>query len=280
MTRPALTTVIVSCGLDRMLEHCLRDLERALLARADRSPDDVIVVVDNASPRPYGRPLLDRHAARLLRFDAPVSFACACNEGVRAHPNANVLLLNNDLLLDPDAVGAMEAVLEADPDVGICGLRLLFPDATIQHGGVGFGPDAVGPIHWARGRRAEDVPRADRECQAVTGACLLCRGAVWERLGGLDESYPFGLEDVDLCLRARARGIRIVCCHQAEGLHFESMTPGRVEKDRPSRKLFMERWRGRYVVDGGAPPEAPEPRRGLGARLRGLLGTVERDTTS
>ena len=84
----------------------------------------------------------------------------------------------------------------------------------------------------------------------MTGACLLVRTALWRDLGGLDESYPFGLEDVDLCLRARQRGARIFCSGETDSLHFESMTPGRVELDVPSRRLFMERWGGRYTIDG------------------------------
>lgn len=272
MSRPSLTTIIVSCGLDRMLEHCLRDLELALAARVDRHPNDTIVVIDNASPRPYGRQILEGHPVHLIRFENPASFARACNEGVKAYPNENYLLLNNDVLLDEDAIGAMETVLSTDREVGVCGLRLLFPDATIQHGGVVFGPGDVGPYHWARGKHTDSVPAVNRTFQAVTGACLLVRHKVWDDLGGLDETYPFGLEDIDFCLRAHRRLVKVVCCHRAEGLHFESMTPGRVEKDRPSRKLFMERWAGRYVVDGEAPAQPVRRASTLRARLARLLG--------
>ena len=79
---------------------------------------------------------------------------------------------------------------------------------------------------------------------------MLVKREVWEELSGLDESYPFGLEDIDFCLRARQRGWRIFCCNDTDSLHFESMTPGRVELDVDSRRLFMQRWQGRYGVDG------------------------------
>ena len=78
----------------------------------------------------------------------------------------------------------------------------------------------------------------------------LVEGDIFRRLNGFDETFPFGLEDVDFCLRVRQAGHRIVCCQETDSLHFESMTPGRVELDIPSRHLFMERWKNRYTVDG------------------------------
>ena len=162
------------------------------------------------------------------------------------------LLLNNDVLLDPRALVDMRAALAADPTVGISGTRLVFPDGRVQHVGVRFAP-TLGPYHHARGRDAATVPRVLGRPQAVTGACMLVRGALWDELGGLDESYPFGLEDIDFCLRAGRAGWTVRCPQTVDSLHFESMTPGRVELDAPSRRLFMERWHGRYTIDGDDP---------------------------
>ncbi len=126
----------------------------------------------------------------------------------------------------------------------------MFPDGTIQHRGVVFGAGPTGPYHVDRRRPGHLVPRRDAEFQAVTGACMLVDGGAWQELGGFDESYPFGLEDIDFCLRARQRGRRVVCADGVDSLHFESMTPGRVELDVPSRRQFMQRWRERYTIDG------------------------------
>lgn len=241
----SLTVVIVSHGLDTLLRFCLEALDRALAACPGLARHTV-VVVDNASPAPYRAEAV---AATLLRFDTHRSFAAANNAAVAAHPAAAYLLLNNDVLLERGAIAEMLAALRATPALGICGSRLLFPDGTIQHCGVVFG-DEAGPYHVARGRPAHTVPRRDRECQAVTGACLLVRAAVWAELGGLATDYPFGLEDVDFCLRARQRGWRVRCCGGSESLHFESMTPGRVARDVASRAHFAAQWRGRYSIDG------------------------------
>jgi GT2 family glycosyltransferase len=243
------TAVVVSRGLDTLLDFCLEHLIRELAATG-RPERHAVVVVDNASPVPYDPARFRASGVRWLRFDAHHSFAGACNAGFAVHPNDYVLLVNNDVLLAPRAIALMLDALASEPRAGICGARLLFPDGTIQHSGVVFGDGGTGPYHRARGRPAHLVARGVSEHQAVTGACLLARGDLWRELGGLDESYPFGLEDIDFCLRARQRGWRILCTHDADSLHFESTTPGRSGLDVDSRRLFMERWRGRYTLDG------------------------------
>jgi GT2 family glycosyltransferase len=244
---PSVTAIVVSAGLETMLRFCLESLGRALA----RLPGVAhrIVVVDDASTTPY---LADDLGAEveLLRFDLHRSFARANNLAAERVPNDLYLLLNNDVLLAETALERAAALLERAPSAGICGSRLLFPNGTIQHCGVVFADGTRGPYHFARGRPARTVARANREWQAVTGACMLVRRAVWEDLGGLDEFYPFGLEDVDFCLRARIAGWRVLCCDDVDSLHFESLTPGRAARDVDSRRLFLSRWRGRYGIDG------------------------------
>jgi GT2 family glycosyltransferase len=248
-TRPeaaTLTAVVVSRGLDTLLRFCLEALERAL-ACCSELRGSTVVVVDNGSPSPYRRRMLPD--AALIRFDRGQSFARANNAAVRAHPATYYLLVNNDVLLDRRAIAEMLRAMADVRNAGICGTRLTFPGGTIQHCGVVFGCDG-GPYHDNRGQPAETVPRQNRELQAVTGACMLIRHDVWAQLDGFEPSYPFGLEDIDFCLRARQRGWRVVCCNQTDSLHLESMTPGRIELDVASRALFNQRWRGRYTIDG------------------------------
>lgn len=246
-----ITTVIPSRGLEPLLRVCLDRLATALeRAAAGRGMQSTTVVVDNATPHPLA--LGDGPGLRVVRCDVHQSFAACCNRGVALAPADYVLLLNNDVLLDPDAVAAMLAVLAVEPTVGICGARLVFPDGRLQHGGVRFAP-TYGPYHHERGRDATSIPRRLVAPQAVTGACMLVRGSVWEELGGLDESYPFGLEDIDLCLRAGRAGWAVRCTHAVDSLHFESSTPGRAALDAPSRATFVARWHGHYTIDGDDP---------------------------
>lgn len=247
MTREPITAIVVSKGLDALLWRCLDGL-RAALDAAPGGPHHV-VVVDNASPVPYRRADLPV-PVELIRLDTDTSFAAANNRAAHRVPGARLLLVNNDVLLAPEAARRMGAVLDAHPLAGICGTRLWFPDGTVQHDGVVFGDGATGPYHRARGRRVPPRAGPPRQWQAVTGACMLVRGEAWAALSGLDETFGFGLEDIDLCLRARQAGWQVWCDHAGTSLHLESFTPGRVAKDVPSRRHFMARWGGRYAIDG------------------------------
>lgn len=232
----SLGIVVPSRGLGALLHHSLLALRMAMRP-LDGEVETRVVVVDNASPVPYRLAALA--ADEVVRLDRHASFAAACNRGAAAADADATLVLNNDVLLDPRALTSLLAHLAA-PRVGIVGARLVFPDGTIQHRGVALGPD--GPFHPDRGVPSDSVRRSTRTVQAVTGAAMLVRREVLADLGGFDEAYPFGLEDVDLCLHARRRGWVVVCDQAVDSLHFESMTPGRADLDAASRELFRHRW--------------------------------------
>jgi len=247
VTRTGITAIVVSKGLEGLLRFCVDALDRSLKKVGGNHH---IIVADNASNPPCQKSLMKPSGIELLRFDRPARFARANNAAAALQPSDFYLLLNNDVILAEEALACMLRLLVETPSAGICGSRLLFPDGSLQHCGVVFGPGDVGPYHVSRKKPAHQASRMNQEFQAVTGACLLVRKQVWDELGGLDESYPFGLEDIDFCLRARQRGWRVFCCGETDSLHFEASTPGRVALDIPSRKLFMERWNGHYTIDG------------------------------
>ena len=138
------------------------------------------------------------------------------------------------------------------PGVGIVGARLLYPDRTVQHGGVilGLGGVAghahVGLLHSETGymRRAVIL----QNVSAVTGACLLVRRAVWDEVGGLDPAFRVAFNDIDFCLRVRERGWRIVYTPHAELVHHESrsrgsdQTPERRDEFAAEIRLMQQRW--------------------------------------
>lgn len=239
-------TIIVSRDLLGLLRTCVRSAAVAFAA-SDRAVQ--FVVVDNGSADPYTPAHFTTDPVEIVRLDAHGGFARCCNLAAARSTSEFILLLNNDVLLRAETVAGMVQAM-ADRDVGICGAGLVFPDDTIQHAGVVFGPGEIGPYHVLRTKRIPPGLGSRTEFQAVTGGCLLVRRQVFSSLNGLDESYPFGLEDVDFCLRARQRGIRVACFNAEFSLHFESLTEGRVSLDVPSRRLFMERWRGKYTIDG------------------------------
>lgn len=245
----SLSVIIPSLGLTALLRFCILQLQQSV--RAAELERWSIVVVDNATPQPY-RPndLSSEPALRVLRFDRAASFAKACNDGARLAPAESYLFLNNDVLLHPLALREMLA-LSTRQDAAICGTRLVYPDDTIQHCGVRFDGGARGPYHWRHHAHTSTVARDLWQYQAVTAAAVWIENGVFQALGGFDESFPFGYEDVDFCLRARQQGHTVACSQAVDSIHFGSTTsraePAHYEA---SRTAFFTRWGGKFCIDG------------------------------
>ena len=136
-------------------------------------------------------------------------------------------------------------------DIGAVGAKLLYPDGTIQHGGMLLDGVAASYLHrgWPRaangyGNRA----RLQQNVSAVTGACLVVRKEVWDDVGGMDERFAAAFNDVDFCLRIQQRGYRNLWLPQAELYHFEfasrgcEVSPEKFERFRTEIALLQERW--------------------------------------
>jgi GT2 family glycosyltransferase/glycosyltransferase involved in cell wall biosynthesis len=226
-----------------------------------------IVVVDNASTD--GTPAFLREAEEAGRLRAVLNgenrgFSAACNQGAALARGDVVLFLNNDTIPHPGWLDAVLAELDESPETGVVGSKLLYADGTIQHAGVAIGErdGDPSPYHVYLCQPA-DAPHVShrRELQLVTGACLAIRRELFERVGGFDEAYWNGHEDLDLCLQARATGAKVVYRPDSVVTHLESQTKRLVgleqfhyEKgaDTPEargRRLFLERWRGVLQVD-------------------------------
>jgi spore maturation protein CgeB len=206
-----------------------------------------VIVVDNGSTDSTGD-LLRRFepVIQVLHMGENLGFARACNAGAARARGKYVVFLNNDTLPRAGWLAAMVAAAETDPQVGVVGSRLLYPDGTIQHAGLGFSADFE-PIHLHQGVPGDSpAVSADRDCEAVTGACLLLSRAFFLELGGFDEGYRMYFEDVDLCLRARAAGRRVRYAATSVLVHLErgsSSSFGAAYKlNRESRERFRARW--------------------------------------
>ena len=226
------------------------------------APAYEVIVVDNGSDD-WTMYLL--HAMegdlRVLSNDRNLGFARACNQGAAASQAEYLLFLNNDTVPHPQWLAAMVAAIDGDPQVGIVGARLLYPDGTVQHAGLHL-VNGI-PEHEFRGVAADD-PRVleARDLDMVTGACLLIRRGLFDDLGGFDTKFVNGVEDVDLCLRARERGYRVRYCPEAVVDHHEAQSQGRFDHVQENVQEFLTRWQGRFDENGrlrvdDAQPEAP-----------------------
>ena len=235
-TKPPLLAIIPSMDLQGLLRASLHSLTTALNNVSDR--ETTVCVVDNASERPYEAESWDG-VKRILRFDQHRGFSECVNSAAEAFPGHDLLLVNNDCFVAHLAISEMVNLFDRGR-ADIVGSRLLFPDGTLQHDGVGVGSN--GPFHLRRHQHPGQFPLTLTHPIAVTGALMAIRRHVFDDLGGFDTSYAFGLEDIDFCHRAREKGWRVACAHGHPSLHLEASTPGRVELDVSSRALYMERW--------------------------------------
>ncbi len=161
------------------------------------------------------------------------NYAAVNNAAARAVQGDLLLLLNDDVLpARADWLAQMVALTErGDAAADVVGARLLYGHGRVQHGGVIMGLAHLCE-HAFRLRAGDDggphgLALASRQVSAVTGACLLVRRALWERLGGMDEGFAVALNDVDFCLRAGAAGGRVAMAAAATLYHFEGQSLGR-----------------------------------------------------
>jgi GT2 family glycosyltransferase len=223
----------------------------AALAQAQLDGSEVIVV-DNgstdATPQRLAAWAEGAPSRRVVDMGANAGFARGCNAGAALADRPMLVFLNNDTFVFPDW---LPRLLEpfADGAVKVTGSRLLFPSDRVQHAGVAF--DDRGPHHVFAGLPAEHPAVMERrDWQAVTGAALAIRTDEFRRLGGFDERYVNSFEDIDLCLRVKADGGRVVYVPDSVAYHFESVTVGRLgEDDDANYRRFISSWRGKFEQD-------------------------------
>ncbi len=241
----------------------LEDTQRCLpaLARNTQGVAFEVIVVDNASSD--GTPEFLKEEAqqwggrlRVLRHEQNLGFAKGCNAGARAALGECVLFLNNDTIPQPGWLSEMVRMMASEDRVGVVGSKLLYPDTKrVQHAGIEL-INGI-PDHPFRGAAADD-PRVcrTRDLDMVTGACLMIRKDLFDRLNGFDEQYVNGVEDVDLCLRVRDAGYRVVYCATSVVEHCEGRSAGRFDRVHENLRKFVARWNGRFDASGRFVPKA------------------------
>jgi GT2 family glycosyltransferase len=205
-------------------EHLLR---RAIDSVRNRSTytNYEFLVVDNESDDPGTLAYLATFGGRVLRYPHRFNYARMMNLASWAADGDLLLYLNNDTeVIEP---GWMEALIEhaQRPEVGAVGCRLYYPDDRIQHEGivVNYCAGAAGNIDHGGWWGFGDVVR---DCTAVTGAVTMMRPSVFHEIGGFEERLRVAFNDVDLCLRVRQAGYRVVYTPYATLYHHESATRG------------------------------------------------------
>jgi GT2 family glycosyltransferase len=213
------------------------------------------VVIDNSSGDTV-KSWLSSYATHGVRIDwvdcrrQPFNFSALCNRGADYAGSAYLLFLNDDTsVITPDWIESMLEHAQRS-EVGAVGAQLLFPNDTIQHAGVVIGIVGVA-AHVFRGLDASTphyfaLSQSIRNCSAVTGACLLVRKEVFDRVGGFDEvNLPTCFQDVDLCLKIVDARLSVVYTPYARLYHYESATKRTIART-TEIEYMQNRWQ-RYI---------------------------------
>lgn len=182
---------------------------------------------------------------RAVLNERNLGFAATCNRGAAAATGEFLCFLNNDLALLPGWLEPMLAAFARFPAAGLVGnVQRNFATGAVDHAGIAFTHQGK-PAHLT-GRWFGLV--AYRAVPAVTGACFSLRATLWRQLGGFDEGYVNGCEDVDLALRAAEAGCTNYVALRSVVRHHISASAGRKLRDEQNTLRLVRRWHDRIAA--------------------------------
>lgn len=237
---PAISFVVPLFNHLEQTQVMLASLQTSLPADLDYE----IILTDDASTDGTGAWLKTLHDSRIkvLLSEKNRGYAANNNAGVRLARGEVLGLLNNDLLFEPGWLEPMLTALDSpDLNAGLVGnVQYRVADGSVDHAGVIMTPE--GQLHHVHTLPAPGV--SSTRGLAVTGACMLLRKADFEMVGGFDEQFVNGCEDIDLCFKLRAAGKQIILAAESRIRHHVSLSrkTNSLQDLRNSRLLF-KRWR-------------------------------------
>jgi N-acetylglucosaminyl-diphospho-decaprenol L-rhamnosyltransferase len=258
-----LAIVIVNWNVRDLLRACLTSVYESL--KGSNLAGEVWVV-DNASTDGSVEMVRERFPrARLMANQTNVGFAAANNQALRAMGFASeecnelpryVLLLNPDTEVRGDALATMVRFLDENPQAGVAGAKLLYPDGQLQHSAFAFPTLAqvfldFFPLHHRllNSRLNGRYPRQLYErgepfpIDHPLGAALMARREAIQEVGLLDERFFIYCEEVDWCMRMKKAGWGIYCVPRAEVVHHEARSTRQVRGE-----MFVALWKSRYLL--------------------------------
>ncbi len=255
-SRPLISIIIPTKDNKPILENCIKSILNKTTYK-----NYEILIVDNQSSDyetvEYLKYLNLLENVKILRYNAAFNFSAINNFAANYATGEVIVFLNNDTeVITPQWLEIMLGCLE-QPRVGAVGVKLLYPNGTVQHAGVIIGLHGTadhlfkGYERWEEGYMCRAILQQD--LSAVTGACLMTWKRLFEELKGFDEvNLPITFNDVDYCLRLRSKGYRIIFTPYVELYHHESLTRGKkhsknYKKERKNEALFIRNRWGEFI---------------------------------
>lgn len=257
MDKPLITIVIVNYKTADMVCQVVQSAKDS--AAADHIGIHT-VVVDNGSQDGSVETFKARHPdIEVIDAGGNLGFAHGNNLALKDLDTPYAMLLNSDAFLEEGTLRRLVDVMEAHPEVGVVGPRILNPDRTDQDYPLGFPtvPEMIrravkGPQFPAQGKD----PQTPIKMERIHGCCLMARRTLWEEIGLLDEQFFMYDEDMDWCLRAANAGWELWLIPDALVVHLGGQTSGRAPSGRRTAKterpfnarMAYELRKSRYIL--------------------------------
>ena len=242
--RPFLSVIIVTYNSQDFIGECLRSVKQAIEKAQIRDwglgtggwLGVETIVVDNASTDRTVEIVQQFENVRLICNAQNLGFAAGVNRGAKAAQGDWLLLLNPDCVVDENALSTLtNFVQNCGDEVAIVGLQLLNADGTLQPSGRRFpkvwefllallGFSRWMETRWFKGRDFMEVQEVDE----VSGAALAISRKTFEQVGGMDEGFFLFFEELDLCRRVKAKGLKVVYLPNAKVKHLWGASVKRV----------------------------------------------------
>lgn len=241
---PLISIVIPNCEHKADLSKCLE----SIYEKTTYNNFEIVVVENNSSSEEifayYEKIQKEHFNLKVVKWEEHFNYAAINNFGVGYTTGQYLVLLNNDVeIITEDWLQEMLMYAQR-PEVGAVGVKLFYPDGTLQHAGVFLGVGGVAG-HCMKGMPGDGLGYFGRatfvqNVSCVTAACMMIRKDVFDEVGGFDEKYEVAFNDVDLCMRIRKAEYLIVFTPYANLYHYESKSRGNDEEPEKRARFVSE----------------------------------------
>ena len=187
---------------------------------------------------------------RIIRTPKNYGFLKNCNYASSFARGQYILFFNNDTQVQADWLIPMVRLMRENPDIGMTGSKLVYPDGRLQEAGGILWKDGSA---WNYGNGSNPaLPEFCyvKECDYISGASIMIRTTLWKQLGGFDERFtPAYCEDSDLAFMVRKAGYKVCCQPLSVVIHYEglsngiSISEGLKAYQRINQSKFYEKWK-------------------------------------
>ncbi len=221
---PLVSVIIPAYNQCLYTYYCLKSIfENA----GNEIPYEVIVANDASTDKTLN--ILSKvKGVKVITNERNLGFLRNCNNAAKHAKGKYIVFLNNDTNIQKGWMECLVNTLQRDDSIGLVGSKLIYDNGQLQEAGGIIWRDASG---WNYGR-GDDPEKPEynyvKEVDYISGASIMIRRELWERIGGFDERYePAYFEDADLAFEVRKHGLKVIYQPKSVVVHFEGVSHGR-----------------------------------------------------